>query len=245
MDTTQQTVSSRDDVAKLGTILGIWAHPDDETFTMGGILAAAAKNGQRIIIVTATKGEQGIQDELRWPAERLGAIREAELHDAMTILGIKEHELLGYPDGGCENVNPDEATFRIAELIRSYKPNSIFTFGPEGLTGHPDHQAVSQWAAEALKQSGHHASLFYAVQTNEQYARTQTVDNALNFFYNTPKPPTCDDADAAICVHLDNELIEIKKRALAAMPSQYQRMFEQFDDQAIEGCFDVEAFVLG
>ena len=238
-------VHSTDDIAKLGTIMGIWAHPDDETFTMGGILAQAAANDQQVIIVTATKGEQGIQDESRWPAERLGAIREAELHDAMTILGIRNHQMLNYPDGGCQNVDEEEAVNKLAALIARYQPDSIFTFGHDGLTGHPDHQAVSDWASAAKKLAESHAIIYHSVQTTEQYANAQALDKTLNFFYNTPKPPTRDDTDADICVHLSNGLFQLKKRALAAMPSQYQKMFDSFGEQAIFDCFSVEAFVLG
>lgn len=61
------------DIKKLGTILGIWAHPDDESWASAGIMITAAANGQRTACVTATKGEAGETDEKRWPKKSLAA----------------------------------------------------------------------------------------------------------------------------------------------------------------------------
>ena len=65
--------------ASLGTILSIWAHPDDETYLAGGLMAAAADAGQRVVCVSATAGEQGTSDPRTWPPERLGAARRRGL----------------------------------------------------------------------------------------------------------------------------------------------------------------------
>jgi LmbE family N-acetylglucosaminyl deacetylase len=87
-----------------GTMLGVWAHPDDEAFLTGGLMAEAVRNGRRVVLLTATKGELGIQDPDRWPPEKLPEIREAELKASLAFLGVKEHHWLGYPDGGCPQV---------------------------------------------------------------------------------------------------------------------------------------------
>src|SRR5687767_15747549 len=44
-------------VAGLGTVLGIWAHPDDEAYLSGGLMAMARDHGSRVVCVTATRGE--------------------------------------------------------------------------------------------------------------------------------------------------------------------------------------------
>ena len=59
-------------MAELGTILGVWAHPDDETYLTAGLMARAADDGERVVCVTATKGEGGSWDEKRWPSETMG-----------------------------------------------------------------------------------------------------------------------------------------------------------------------------
>lgn len=236
-------VTEADDINNLGTILGVWAHPDDETFCSGGIMAAAAANGQKVIIITATKGEKGVQDESRWPAAKLASIRTKELKKALEILNATHHHQLSYKDGGCASADQAEPIAKIARLIKKYEPDTILTFGPDGLTGHFDHQTVSDWAMAARLMAGNRARLLYSVQTTEQYARSQVLDSALNFFYNTPKPPTYDENETALCLHLDDKLCQQKMSALKAMPSQYQIMFEKFSEPEIKSCFNVEAFV--
>src|SRR5690606_18492329 len=108
---------TREDIRKLGTIMGIWAHPDDEVMSCGGLLCAAAKNGQRLICITATQGEAGVQDESRWPASSLGEIRVQELRAAYQLLGVTEHHFLNYPDGGCKYIDHDDASAKLSELI--------------------------------------------------------------------------------------------------------------------------------
>ena len=99
---TQQTaLVVMSEIRELGTVLSIWAHPDDEAYLCGGIMAIAAAAGSRVVCVTATRGELGVTDPMRWPPEQLPAIREAEIAACLEILGVKEHRWLGYPDGGC------------------------------------------------------------------------------------------------------------------------------------------------
>lgn len=86
-------------ISELGTILSIWAHPDDETYLSGGLMAAAAANGQRVVCVTPTAGERGTSSPELWPPERLGAVRRLEAGAAMAVLGVAEHHVMGLPDG--------------------------------------------------------------------------------------------------------------------------------------------------
>lgn len=124
-----------------GTVLGIWAHPDDETYLCGGLMARAARAGDRVVCVTATRGELGSPDEARWPSgSALAEVRTAEMEAALEILGVHEHQWLDYPDGGCADVDQEEAVRRVAEIIEQVRPDTVLTFGPDGMTGHPDHQ---------------------------------------------------------------------------------------------------------
>ena len=76
------------DIAALGTIIGIWAHPDDEAYLSGGLMALARANGQRVVCVTATRGELGTTDPMAWPPERLAAERTRELADCLNVLTL-------------------------------------------------------------------------------------------------------------------------------------------------------------
>jgi LmbE family N-acetylglucosaminyl deacetylase len=142
------------DIRELWTILSIWAHPDDEAYLCGGIMAMARAADSRVVCATATRGELGVTDPARWPPAQLPAIREAELAACLRILGVTEHRWLGYPDGSCADVDLDSAADQIAKVIHEIAPDTILTFAPDGQTGHPDHIAVHHWTVEAVRRTG-------------------------------------------------------------------------------------------
>lgn len=231
-------------ISQLGTILGIWAHPDDETFMVGGLLHEAAKVGQRVICVTATKGEAGVQDELRWPAAALGDIRAQELAAALEILGTSEHHWLGYQDGKCAGVDEAEAMSQISALIQEYQPDTVITFASDGLTGHEDHQAVSRWATAAVNQCSQPPALYYAVHTQEIYDTVFcALDERLNIYFNTAVPVFIPADECNLVLKLSQETLDTKIRALQAMPSQYEALFSQCSDVQVSQAFGSEALV--
>lgn len=236
-------IRSVQDIQSLGTILGIWAHPDDETFSSGGILATAIANGQRVACLTATRGEQGVQDELKWPKSRLAEIREAEHDKVFEILGITEHHWLNFQDGCCSQRN-SEGIAKVERYIKEVQPNTILTFGADGLTGHTDHQAVHKWVVKANDKAQNKARIYQIVITIEQYERSLIqLDEQLNFFFNIDHPKLVEEKDCDICFNLDDELIGTKYRALQAMPSQTQKMIDTFDKKILCSAFSTEAFI--
>src|SRR5207245_1015642 len=92
----------------LGSILGIWAHPDDETFFSGGVMAHAVRMGRRVVCVTATRGESSTLGANDSPDE-LATRREDELERSLSALGVTEHHWLDYEDGGLSRVPRNEA----------------------------------------------------------------------------------------------------------------------------------------
>src|SRR5205823_12258012 len=95
-----------------GTMLGVWAHPDDETYLAAGLMAEAVQRGERVLCVTATRGEEGSWDEERWPTSEMGKVREAEMMASLEVLGVTEHHWLDYYDGTCADVPFDEVLGR-------------------------------------------------------------------------------------------------------------------------------------
>ena len=234
-------ITTADDVKNLGTILFIGAHPDDETFTAGGLLAAAVQNGQTVIVLTASRGEGGVQDEARWPQAQLGDIRTTELENALKILGCQHHYWLDYKDGGCAGDDAGRAVERIKELVTEHHVDTILTFGPDGLTGHPDHQTVSAWAKTAC---GSQAQVYYVVEELDGYEKyMKPAGKAVNWYYNIENPPMKLAADCEIALKLTPELRDIKLRALQAMPSQYEKFFTSTPASLLEHLFTVECFV--
>lgn len=132
-------------------LLAILAHPDDESLGFGGTLAKYAAEGVETYLVTATRGERGrfgVLGKGSDPVE-VGRFREAELRGAAAVLGIREVSILGYPDGGVDQVEAPIAIREIVSHIRRIRPDVIITFGPEGAYGHPDHIAISQFTTAA------------------------------------------------------------------------------------------------
>ncbi len=230
-------------VTELGTIMGIWAHPDDEIFSMAGIFTLASQAGQNTVCVTATRGEQGVQDESRWPRADLASIRTLEMEQASQILGIKYRHWLDYADGSCREVDIDEASNRLAEYINQYQPDTIFTFGVDGLTGHDDHKTMSIWTDRAIEIANSNAKVYHVVMTKEAYAELEQADRENNMFFNTDKPWVYSKADCSLLVELDDETLDKKMRALEAMPSQTVNLLGQHKE-SVRRSGRTESFIL-
>ena len=148
-------------------MLACFAHPDDETYLVGGVLAACAARGVDVRLVCATSGEEG---EIRQPGsatrESLPQVRWEELRASCKNLGIQEPVPLGYRDSGMRgdsaNANPasllnapkDQVVSRLVQEIRSFRPQVVLTYDSGGIYGHPDHIAIGQHATSAFKQAG-------------------------------------------------------------------------------------------
>src|SRR6266536_2557506 len=218
----------------LGTILGVWAHPDDETYLSAGLMAAAKQAGQRVVCITATRGEGGSLDEAKWPSQRLALIREQELLDSLKILGIDEHHFLVYADGGCDQVPLDEGAQRILRFLHEIQPDSVLTFGPDGLTGHTDHQAVSAWTTAAFRRwANPEATLYYAATTPEWSADYRPKFAAVNAFYGAEYPIVVPAGQLAIDFALEPSLLDQKAAALAAQASQMVGVLRVFGGLAV------------
>jgi LmbE family N-acetylglucosaminyl deacetylase len=205
------------DIRELGTIISIWAHPDDEAYLCGGIMAMAAAAGSRVVCVTATRGELGVTDPVRWPPERLAAIREAELAECMRLLGVREHHWLGYPDGGCAAIEPDAAAELLAELLDAVRPDTVLTFAADGQTGHPDHIAVHRWTRAAVQRTGL-GELHVVANTPEWLDEHLTRMNELGVIVGDP--PSGWQGELSIDVRLDADTLDRKLAALSAQASQ-------------------------
>lgn len=133
-------------------LMCILAHPDDESLGAGGTLATYAAEGVETYLVTATRGQRGwkgAKEDDPGPAA-LGEIRTAELTAAAEVLGIRRWWLFDHMDGALAHVDPDEITTEIARIVREVRPQVVVSFGPDGIYGHPDHIAISQFASTAV-----------------------------------------------------------------------------------------------
>jgi LmbE family N-acetylglucosaminyl deacetylase len=222
-----------------GTLMGIWAHPDDEVYLSAGLMAAARRRGDRVVMVTATAGEQGTDDPVRWPPRRLAAHRRRELRSSLAAVGVTELHLLGYADGGCHLV---DGTPRISELVRRVRPDTIVTFGPDGMTGHPDHVAVSAWATAAWREAAGTARLWYATLTPAFHARWGGLNGELGIWAYTDQPPCTDPDDLAHLLELDDSLLDQKMAAFRAHASQTTGLMDLVGEATFRAWWSTEAF---
>jgi LmbE family N-acetylglucosaminyl deacetylase len=205
--------------AALGTILSIWAHPDDETYLAAGIMAAARDRGQRVVCASATAGEHGSADPVAWPPARLGRVRRWEATAALAVLGVQEHQVRGLPDGGLAGCEAEGLAWA-GGLLDEIEPDTILTFGPDGMTYHPDHVAVHRWVTEAWRRRGCRARLLYAAPTVEHLDRFGDLYEAWNMYMSDERPAGVPAGHLALHLQVDGPALERKLAALRAMASQ-------------------------
>jgi len=173
------------------TLLAVLAHPDDESFGIGGTLAYYASQGVEVHLVCATRGEAGeVKPEKLQGFTSVAELRESELRCAAGILGLAGLHFLNYRDSGmpgsADNNHPqalaaqavDVVAGKVVHFIRELKPQVVITFDPIGGYYHPDHIAVHKATVCAFEQSGNSE---FAPGNSDVYTPQRL------FFYTIPK----------------------------------------------------------
>lgn len=147
-----------------------YAHPDDESFGSGGLIAKYVQAGVEVYYLCATNGELGsIPPEMEGQYPSVAELRRAELDRAAEILGLAEVIRLNYKDSGmmgaASNDDPDSLWYhsqhhfddlvrRVVEVIRRVQPQVVVTFNRFGGYGHPDHIAIQRATEAAFHRAG-------------------------------------------------------------------------------------------
>jgi LmbE family N-acetylglucosaminyl deacetylase len=234
---------SRPPQVTAGSILGVWGHPDDETWLSAIHMARAVRAGQRVSCVTATRGEQGSPDPERWPpGEPLAKLRTEELDAALALLGVTEHLWLDYPDGGCADVPLAEGAQRVLTQLVRTTPDTVLTFGPDGMTGHPDHQSVSRWVDAALaRYDGPPPLVLHATNTPEWLQRWRPTMDGLGVYMGA-EPPVHARHELRSHLRLTPEETDLKVRALLCQASQVGPLIHAFGDDLFRTAMSEESF---
>ena len=220
------------------TVLGVWAHPDDEAYLSAGLVARTIRSGGRVACRHATRGERGTDDPHAWPPDRLAPHRAAELAASLALLGVVDHAYLGYRDGECAQVPLAEVVPPLVDLIRRVRPDYVVTFGPDGITGHPDHIAVSRWVTAAWCAAGY-GQLRYAASTRSFLRRFAALHERLGLPADLPAVP---DEQVALAVRLAGAELDLKRAALAAHASQTEPLAAMVGEQQYRHWYGVETF---
>jgi LmbE family N-acetylglucosaminyl deacetylase len=208
-------------------------------------MADAVRRGDRVVCITATRGEGGSMDEERWPPETLGEVREAELMRCFEVLGVSEHHWLDLLDVDMDTPLAEEGYEKVRAIMAEIRPDTVLTFGPEGMTGHVDHSSVSAWAGEAFRRAAPGGTgLYHAVYTQDWVDRFASRFQRFNVFMEEGTPPVVARDTLAIDFHLPDDLLELKVKALEAQESQIVYMREAFGRDAFREGGREEYFVL-
>lgn len=232
-----------------GGLLAIFAHPDDETFGVGGTTAHYRDLGLPVTMVCATRGEVGeIAPGTDATPETLGQVREQELRDACAILGVRDVRFLDFRDSGMagtpENddprslnrAEPERVIESLVRIIRETRPDVIATWDASGGYGHPDHIAVHHHATAAFHAAGdasRYTSAGGAWQTRALFYNAIPVEEFAKLFVEARKrgidmgePPGGAENMASLprvkpnCVIDVSAQYERKRRALRAHRTQ-------------------------
>jgi len=135
-----------------GGIAAVFAHPDDEVFSVGGTIARYSAAGVPCHLYCATDGDAGRASGVVVASRGdLGQRRRAELRKGAEILGFEAVWFGGLPDGALAGADQDALIGEIVRALRSWRPSVVLTFGPEGApNAHRDHRAISRAATAAF-----------------------------------------------------------------------------------------------
>ena len=219
----------------LGTILGVWAHPDDDIYLSSGLMALAAAAGSRVVAVTATRGEGGSTDEERWPSERIAEVRTDEMHRSLEILGVQEHRFLeGLLDVDMQTPLDQSGAVQVLEVMREVQPDTVLTFGPDGMTGHEGHKSVSAWVGEAFESAAKPGARLYHATATPEWAETWLPRLEPFDIFLPGMPPIVARDDLSIDYSLPDDVLDLKFRAIQAHESQVEGLVEVFGDHMRE-----------
>jgi LmbE family N-acetylglucosaminyl deacetylase len=254
----------------MSTLLLVHAHPDDEAVSTGGVIARAHDEGRRVVLVTGTRGELGEVHNMDEESSRpiLAEIRTEELREAARILGIDRIEFLGYRDSGMEGTpgneaaesfhraSLEEASERLAGILREERPDVVVTYGADGVYGHPDHikaHEVTLAAVHRLREEGWEPQKLYFtaiprermrqfIERMREDAGSQGAVGPDGIAIRIPGTP-----EAEITTWVDvRAYIDRKRAAFAAHVSQNspESPFQNMAADIYEAAFGTECYVL-
>jgi LmbE family N-acetylglucosaminyl deacetylase len=242
------------------TIVFFHAHPDDEAIATGGSMARAKRDGHRVVLVSATRGELGeFVPEALAPGETLVERRTAELHDSAEVLGVDRVEFLGYRDSGMagEPTNDDaeafwqadidEAAGRLARLLDEEHADVLTVYDANGNYGHPDHIQVHRVGVRAAELAG--TPRVYEATMNRDHLR-RLMELVPQDDPDAPESPadleTLGSTEDVITTTVDvREFVDAKRNAMIAHASQIPEdsFFLQLPAEAFREAFGWEWYI--
>ena len=231
------------------TLMAVHAHPDDEAISTGGVLARAAAEGIRTVVVTCTNGELGDGPGGVKPGEEghdeaaVVATRRAELEKACKELGVDHLEMLGYHDSGMvdwsykdqpnvfSQVPVDEAAGRLSELFERYRPAVVISYEEDAAYDHPDHVQTARVTLAAMVATPIPKKLYQAAMSIQHWDRVLAAlkEAGIEMPFPDPDPKFIErmtETQERITTTVDvSRFIDRKRAAVSAHASQMDETF--------------------
>jgi LmbE family N-acetylglucosaminyl deacetylase len=244
------------------TLVTFHAHPDDEAIATGGIMARAAAEGNRVVLVVATRGELGEVDEgFLSPGETLADRRVLETGRAAEALGVARVEFLGYTDSGMDgeatndadgsfwSADLDEAASRLAAILDEEDADVLTVYDDHGGYGHPDHVQVHRVGVRAGALAGT-PRVYESTLNRDHIQRLMAArPEGLGDGADTPDPSQFDEMgspESEITTTVDvRDFVDHKRAAMRAHASQISdsSFFLTMPDEAFREAFGWEWFI--
>lgn len=194
------------------TILGVFAHPDDESIACGGLFARAAALGARVVVASLTHGEAGPGDSAG--AAALGARRAAEMSAAARVLGAEAAVVLDHADGMLPWLDHAALERDIHRLLETHRPDVVVTFDADGLYWHPDHIAVHERVTAVVTALGLTApALFYVAMPRGQMRAVAARAGGADVVPGLPDPDAFGAAAPPPTLAIDAGPLAVRKLA--------------------------------
>jgi LmbE family N-acetylglucosaminyl deacetylase len=244
------------------TLVTFHAHPDDEAIATGGVMARAAAEGNRVVLVVATRGDLGeVDDGFLAPGETLADRRVVETELAADALGVARVEFLGYADSGMDgeptndaegsfwSADLDEAAGRLAAILIEERADVLTVYDDHGGYGHPDHVQVHRVGVRAGEIAV--TPRVYESTLNRDHIKRLMAERpgALAQGDDAPDPSDFDEMgspESEITTTVDvRAFVEHKRAAMRAHASQISEssFFLTMPDEAFREAFGWEWFI--
>jgi LmbE family N-acetylglucosaminyl deacetylase len=213
-------------VTTRSTVVVLHAHPDDEAIFTGVTIRTLADTGVRVVLVTATGGEEGVPRIPLPPGESLRGRRIAELEQACELLGVQRLVLLGYRDSGAHTgpfragslggAHQAEVARRVEHVVAQEHAEALVHYDPRGIYGHVDHVQVHRAGARVVRRlgiTGYEATVDAArLRRGPRHVLQQAAGEWID--------AGVDPVRIGLTVHADDRALQVKVAAMAVHASQ-------------------------
>ncbi len=209
-------------------LLCVFAHPDDECYGPGGTIAQCALDGVDVAVTMFTAGEAGsIGISKTLERDELARRRRLEFECSCDALGVGKRRILGVPDGGVADADPEWAIGEIVADMRAHRPQVVITFHYLGISQHPDHVAVNDLLNRACEAAGPDAPyVFYEFGVPKHKAA----------LYDRPNLAPMESREVVAAIPIQPEAMDRKLAAIHCHQTQlefFESLQAKFDYRAV------------